>query len=62
VLDFRTGVLTRTGMDLAAGRSVRVRSRRLVCFENKHLFAIEFEVTPLNFSGRMRLVSAWTAP
>jgi alpha,alpha-trehalose phosphorylase len=59
VLDFRTGVLTRAvEWTSPQGRSVKVNSRRLVCFENKHLFAIEVEVTPLNFAGRMRLVSA----
>jgi len=59
VLDFRTGVLTRSvEWTSPKGRSVRVNSRRLVCFENKHLFAIEFEVTSLNFGGRLRLVSA----
>jgi len=59
VLDFRTGVLTRSiEWTSPQGRSVRVNSRRLVCFENKHLFAIEFEVTSLNFGGRLRLVSA----
>jgi alpha,alpha-trehalose phosphorylase len=59
VLDFRTGVLTRSvEWTSPQGSSVRVNSRRLVCFENKHLFAIEFEVTSLNFAGRLRLVSA----
>ncbi|WP_229205576.1 MULTISPECIES: glycoside hydrolase family 65 protein [unclassified Duganella] len=59
VLDFRTGVLTRVvEWTSPQGRSVRVRSRRLVSFENKHLFAIAFEVTSLNFEGRLRLVSA----
>jgi alpha,alpha-trehalose phosphorylase len=59
VLDFRTGVLTRTvEWTSPQGRSMRVHSRRLVCFENKHLFAIECEVTSLNFSGGLRLVSA----
>ena len=59
VLDFRTGVLARSvEWTSPKGRSVRVNSRRLVCFENKHLFAIEFEVTSLNFGGRLRLVSA----
>nr|WP_207393644.1 glycoside hydrolase family 65 protein [Duganella aceris] len=59
VLDFRTGVLTRSlEWTSPQGRSVRVQSRRLVCFDNKHLFAIEFEVTSLNFAGRLRLVSA----
>ena len=59
VLDFRTGLLTRVvEWTSPQGRSVRVRSRRMVSFENKHLFALEFEVTSLNFEGRMRLVSA----
>jgi alpha,alpha-trehalose phosphorylase len=59
VLDFRTGVLTRTlEWTSPQGRRVALRSRRLVCFQNKHLFAIEFEVTPLNFSGGMRLEAA----
>jgi trehalose/maltose hydrolase-like predicted phosphorylase len=50
-------------MDLAAAASsVALRSRRLVCFENKHLFAIEFEVTPLNFSGRCGWCPSSTAP
>lgn len=59
VLDFRTGLLTRVvEWTSPQGRSVRVRSRRMVSFENKHLFAIEFEVTSLNFDGKLRLVSA----
>jgi alpha,alpha-trehalose phosphorylase len=59
VLDFRTGVLTRVvEWTSPQGRSVRVRSRRMVSFENKHLFAIAFEVTSLNFEGHLRLVSA----
>jgi alpha,alpha-trehalose phosphorylase len=59
VLDFRTGLLTRVvEWTSPQSRSVRVRSRRMVSFENKHLFAIEFEVTSLNFDGKLRLVSA----
>lgn len=59
VLDFRTGLLTRVvEWTSPQGRSVRVRSRRMVSFENKHLFAIEFQVTSLNFDGQLRLVSA----
>jgi alpha,alpha-trehalose phosphorylase len=58
VLDLRAGLLTRTvEWESAKGHRVAVRSRRLVCFDNKHLFAIAYEVTPLNFSGRLRLVS-----
>ncbi|NRR30906.1 glycoside hydrolase family 65 protein [Oxalobacteraceae bacterium] len=58
-LDFRTGVLRRTlEWQSPQGRRVAICSRRLVCFDNKHLFAIEYEVRPLNFSGRIRLVTA----
>lgn len=57
-LDFRTGVLER-GLTWTApsGRQVAIRSRRLVCFAHKHLFAIEYEVTPLNFSAPIRLLA-----
>jgi len=58
-LDFRTGVLQRSlEWTSAGGKRVAVRSRRLVSFAHKHLFAIEFEVTPLNFSGPVRLLSS----
>jgi alpha,alpha-trehalose phosphorylase len=58
-LDFRTGVLQRLlEWKSASGKRVAIRSRRVVPFAHKHLFAIEFEVTPLNFSGPVRLVSA----
>lgn len=58
-IDFRTGVLSRS-LDWCSpnGRKIRLHSERLVCFENKHLFAIDYQVTPLNFSGVVRLVSA----
>jgi len=58
VLDFRTGVLTRT-LDWTSpgGKRIAIRSRRVVSFTHKHLFAIEYELTPLNFSGSVRLLS-----
>lgn len=57
-IDFRTGLLTRSAVWAApGGQRVRVRSRRLVCFEHKHLYAIDYECTPLNFSGPITLVS-----
>ncbi|SFU47826.1 glycoside hydrolase family 65 protein [Pseudoduganella namucuonensis] len=59
VLDFRTGVLRRTlQWTSPRGRKVAIESRRLVSFAEKHLFAIEYEVTPLNFSGHIKLVSS----
>ncbi|MFZ6657351.1 glycoside hydrolase family 65 protein [Undibacterium sp. TJN19] len=58
-LDFRTGLLTRTLVWLSPkGKKIRVDSKRMVCFDNKHLFVISYEVTPLNFSGQIRIVSA----
>ncbi len=58
VLDLRTGVLSRTlAWTSPQGRRIALRSRRMVCFENKHLFAIEYQVTPLNFGGALKLVS-----
>jgi alpha,alpha-trehalose phosphorylase len=57
-LDFRTGVLERSlEWTSPSGKQVRIRSRRLVCFTRKHLFAIDYEVTPLNFSGPLTLLS-----
>lgn len=59
MLDFRTGVLRRTlEWQSPQGRRVAICSRRLVCFANKNLFAIEYEVRPLNFSGRLRITSS----
>nr|WP_315259561.1 glycosyl hydrolase family 65 protein [uncultured Duganella sp.] len=58
VLDFRTGVLTRVvEWTSPSGRRVRVRSRRVVSFANKHLFAQQLEVTSLNFNGSIKLVA-----
>ncbi len=57
-LDFRTGVLQRSlTWTSPSGRRLALSSRRLVSFAHKHLFAIEVEITALNFAGRMRVVS-----
>jgi alpha,alpha-trehalose phosphorylase len=58
VLDFRTGLLTRTvEWESENGKRLRIVSRRLVSFQRKHIAAIEFAVTPLNFSGNLRLAA-----
>jgi alpha,alpha-trehalose phosphorylase len=58
VLDFRTGLLTRTvEWELDDGKRLRIASRRLVSFRRKHIAAIEYAVTPLNFSGSLRLAA-----
>ena len=57
-LDFRKGVLERSvEWESPAGHRVRVDSRRLVCFGRKHVAAIEYRVTALNFAGRVEIVS-----
>lgn len=57
-LDFRNGMLERSlEWTSPGGKRIALRSRRVVAFTNKHLFAIEFEVTPLNFSGQITLRS-----
>ena len=55
-LDFRAGVLERrVEWELDEGKRLRIDSRRLVCFGRKHLAAIEYRVTALNFDGIVRL-------
>lgn len=57
-LDLRTGVLERSlEWTSPTGKRIALRSRRLVPFEHKHLFAIEWTVTPLNFDGALAIVS-----
>jgi alpha,alpha-trehalose phosphorylase len=57
-LDFRAGMLVRELEWISPrGRRIEVKSKRLVCFERKHVYAMQFEVKPLNFSGRIRLSS-----
>ena len=56
VLDLKTGLLTRTvEWETAGGKRLRIASRRLVCFARKHVAAVEYAVTPLNFNGRIRI-------
>ena len=55
-LDLKTGLLVRTvEWETATGKRLRIASRRLVCCTRKHVAAIEYAVTPLNFSGPVRV-------
>ncbi len=57
-LHMKEGVLEReTEWESPLGKQVRIRTRRLVSFAYKNLMAMEYEVTPLNFTGKIRLVS-----
>ncbi|GAB6098621.1 glycosyl hydrolase family 65 protein [Halanaerocella petrolearia] len=58
-LDMKEGVLIRELIwQSPAGREVEIKIKRIVSLTNKHLAAINYEVTPLNFSGEVTLVSA----
>ncbi|RSK26276.1 glycoside hydrolase family 65 protein [Bacillus sp. HMF5848] len=57
-LDMQHGVLRReVTYSTPSGKKVQIAIERLVSFTNKHLAAIRYEVTPLNFSGRIRFES-----
>lgn len=58
-LDMKKGMLTReVTWESPAGKRVKVEIERLISFTNQHLAAINYQVTPLNFSGEITLVSA----
>jgi alpha,alpha-trehalose phosphorylase len=62
VLDFRTGVLERRlRWTSQGGRSVRVRSRRLVSFEQRSVAAIEYTVEAVDQPMRVALQSTLIA-
>jgi alpha,alpha-trehalose phosphorylase len=57
-VDFRTGILCRTiEWTSPSGHKIIVNSRRLVSFKTKNLFAIEYEIKSVNFSGTLALQS-----
>lgn len=58
VLHMKEGFLERRLVWVSpGGKMVRIRTKRLVSFDRKHIMATRFEVTPLNFSGKIRFVS-----
>lgn len=58
-LDFKTGVLTRSFIySTKSGKELAVTASRLISFANKHRAAIQYRITPLNFSGDITLLSA----
>ena len=55
-LDLREGVLSRELVIRdKKGRETSVRSRRCASMHNPHLLAMEYTVTPLNYSGKIQL-------
>jgi alpha,alpha-trehalase len=58
-LDLQTGIMERIGRFVdSEGRETSLRSRRIVHMADMHLAAIEWTLTPENWSGRVELKSA----
>jgi beta-phosphoglucomutase family hydrolase len=58
-LDMKEGVVARTIVAKdARGRITRIGSRRVASMHDPHLCALQFDVTPLNYSGAIRIRSA----
>jgi alpha,alpha-trehalose phosphorylase len=58
-VDFRHGVVTRElEWESPKRQRVAIKSERLVPLQHKHLFAIRYQVKPINFAGQVRIVSA----
>lgn len=62
ILDMKGAVLTRSLLYTSpGGRKAEICIKRLVSFEMKHIMAMEYQVTPLNFSGEIKFVSRLSA-
>ena len=57
-VDFRDGIVTRVlEWESPQRQRIAIISERLVPLQHKHLFAIRYQVKPINFTGQVRLVS-----
>jgi len=57
-LDLRTGCLSRRMVwEAPSGRVVEIRAERVLSFAEPGILALRFTVTPVNFAGRITLVS-----
>lgn len=58
VLSFKEGILRRSLVWCSPkGKKVQISIERLISFRNPHLAAIRYQVTPLNFNGKIKLSS-----
>lgn len=56
-LDMHSGLLTRNATaTLPSGKKIKLTSKRFISLTEKDLGAIEFTITPLNFSGIVELI------
>jgi len=57
-LDFKNGLLKRNLIWISPqGKKIEIEIERLISFKYKHIGAINYKVTPLNFSGKIRFES-----
>ncbi|WPX09170.1 glycoside hydrolase family 65 protein [Anaerocellum danielii] len=57
-LDMRSGTLVRKIIwESNSGKKIYIVFERLACFKRQHLGAINIKIKPLNFSGRIKIVS-----
>lgn len=62
ILDFRTGTLERSARwKTQSGKTLEIKSKRLVSLEEKHLLGMEYQITAVNFSGEVQLTSSLDA-
>jgi trehalose/maltose hydrolase-like predicted phosphorylase len=58
-LDLKSGILRRAfTVEDAKGRQTQVNTQRLVHMQHPHIAALQWKVTPLNWSGKMEVRSA----
>jgi trehalose/maltose hydrolase-like predicted phosphorylase len=58
-LDFKEGILKRSIVwKSPKGKEVKIYIERFVSLKHKHLALIHYEVTPINFNGRIKIVSS----
>jgi len=58
-LDMKNGLMNRWLIwESPLGKEVEINITRIASFEDKHLICIHYEVTPINFNGKITLVSA----
>lgn len=58
-LDLKEGILRRNLIwKSPKGKEVKISIERLVSLKRKHITSIHYEVTPINFSGEIKIISA----
>ena len=59
VLDIKNGLLKRHLIwESKEGKKIEINIERLISFKYKHIGAIKYEITPLNFNGTVRIISS----